>query len=135
MLQIGHATSHRQNRCRFQENLWLHARQALICNNCLYFFIVGWWIWCVFDAGATRDNFWGETYTLEDKSEKWCGVDVPLLPSMSGDGFRLLRDRSFLYSQMNYLPKYKLIAADAELLQTSIHVNNFYCQPAVDDDA
>jgi hypothetical protein len=87
-----------------------------------------------FDAGYTRDIFWGETFTDEkEKKERWCTNDLPLLPEMSVDGFRLLRDRSFLYSQKNQMPKYKLNAIDADLLKSNINVNYFYCEPNADD--
>lgn len=86
---------------------------------------------CVWVTGNKVDNFWGETYSdVKEGPEKWCGVDTPLLPEMSADGFRKLRDRSFLYSQKDYLPKYKLNAVDAELLGADVNVNYFYCEPA-----
>jgi len=85
-------------------------------------------------SGYTRDIFWGETYTKEeDKSERWCGTDTQVLPALSVDGFRLLRDRSFLYSPKNQMPKYKLNAIDAELLTSNINVNYFYCEPNSDE--
>jgi len=48
---------------------------------------------------------------------------------MSNDGFRLLREKSLLYTQKNFKPKYKLKAIMHSAVETSVHVNHFYCLP------
>jgi hypothetical protein len=88
-------------------------------------------------SGYKNDIFWGETYSkYEDGTERWCGSEEKpaLLPEMSVDGFRQLRERSFLYSMKNQLPKYKLTAIDANLLASDVHVNYFYCEPTGADE-
>jgi hypothetical protein len=85
-------------------------------------------IYFFYEIGNKNDIFWGETYT-DEKTERWCETDTPLHSEMSVDGFQLLRDRSFLYSQKERTPKYKLHAIDAELMTSNIKVNYFYCEP------
>ena len=68
-------------------------------------------------------------------TERLCSLsdETQVLPEMSADGFRLLRDRSILYSQKGQLPKYKLNAIDAQLAASDINVNYFYCEPTIDE--
>jgi len=48
---------------------------------------------------------------------------------MSNDGFRLLREKSLLYTQKKFIPKYKLKAIMHSAVENNVQVNHFYCQP------
>jgi len=80
-------------------------------------------------AGSSTDNFYAETLSAPE-GEKWCGtLTRPLDPQMSNDEFKLLREKSILYTQKNSLPKYKLKTIATSAMEASVRVNHFFCQP------
>jgi hypothetical protein len=80
-------------------------------------------------VGSSSDNFYQETYSGEKGTEMWCGVDAAVPAEISADSFRLLHERSILYSKKGYLPKNKLVAVRTTLLDSSVRVNHFFCEP------
>jgi len=93
-----------------------------IIEQCLFFL----------RSGYKNDIFWGETYSkYEDGTERWCGSeDKPaLLPEMSVDGFRQLRERFVPLLHEEPASHIQTDAIDANLLASDVLVNYFYCEP------